>query len=586
MLTVTEITMISRNEYPRPNFRRKEWFTLNGEWEFEFDDGNDGIARNLPSGNVKLKKKINVPFAYQCKASGIGDESVHETVWYKRNFRVDKQSGSGVLLCFNGSDYKTDVWVNGSYVLSHIGAYTPFKADVAKFVHNGDNTVVVRCSDPQDNTNPRGKQSWTGEKFACWYEAATGIWQSVWIEYFGSDCIDEYSLTTDIDACEIYGDLRTLYGKADEIEITVSLNGHTVNRGRFSARKGVTKYSLSVKDPNALDKVLLWWPHKPTLYDIEYRLFASGKEQDFAKSRFGMRKVSVDGNGMFCINDCPFYQRLILDQGYWKDSGITPPSADALKDDIMLAKSMGFNGARKHQKTEDPYFNYYADEIGFITWCEMPSAYDFCDKEIKAVAGEWAEIVSVHKNHTSVVAYVPLNESWGVKEILTDKKQQDFAASLYYLTKALDGTRPVSVNDGWENTDETDLVTVHDYAPDSSNFDKLYVNGNIDEIYPVGKKLMINGAKYRSQPIIFSEFGGISMAEETEDGAWVYNSGANNSEELYSRLENLLRGIRKCNFQGFCYTQLTDVRQEMNGLLSEGHKPKFDNGRLKKIFEI
>ena len=575
-----------RNEYPRPNFRRKEWLTLNGEWEFEFDDACDGELRNLPSGGVKLESTINVPFAYQCKASGIGDESVHETVWYKRGFGVDKTKGQGILLCFNGCDYKTDVWVNGCFVLSHVGAYAPFKADITKFVRDGDNTLVVRCYDPQDNTNPRGKQSWTGDKFACWYEASTGIWQSVWIEYFGADCIDEYSLTPDIDKGEISGHLRTLYGKADEAEITVSLNGHTVNRMRFSTQRGDTEYTLSVKDPNALDKVLLWWQHNPVLYDIEYKLFANGEECDSAKSRFGMRKISIDENGNFCINDCPFYQRLVLDQGYWKESGLTPPSADALKQDILLAKSMGFNGARKHQKTEDPYFNYYADELGFVTWCEMPSAYDFCDKEVKAVAREWSEIVCENKNHTSVIAYVPLNESWGVKEILTDKKQQSFAASLYFAAKALDGTRPVSVNDGWENTDETDFVTVHDYAYDSSNFDKMYVNGNIDEIYPVGKKLMAQGAKYRSQPVIFSEFGGISMAEKSKDGAWGYNSGAKDREEFYSRLENLLRGIKKCNFQGFCYTQLTDVRQEINGLADDEHEPKFDCDRLKKIFGI
>ncbi len=575
--------MILRNEYPRPNFRRNDWLMLNGEWEFEFDDARDGELRNLPSGGVKLKNKINVPFAYQCKESGIGDESVHETVWYRRVFNAE--ASRGALLCFNGCDYKTDVWINGFLALSHTGAYTPFKADIAKYLRDGENVIVVRAFDPQDNTIPRGKQSWTGERFSCWYAASTGIWQSVWLEYFDGDCIDDYSVETDIYRGEISGEIRTLYGTADELEITVSANGEIVSRGRFSVRAGTAKYTLSVARRDTLDKFELWWPWRPALYDIEFKLIKSGKVCDTARSRFGMRKISIDAHGNFCINDCPFYQRLVLDQGYWKDCGITPPSADALKQDILLAKSMGFNGARKHQKTEDPYFDYYADELGFVTWREMPSAYEFCDREIKAVMSEWAEIVSVAKSVTSVIAYVPLNESWGVKAIISDEKQQAFAAALYNITKAIDGTRPVSTNDGWENVNETDFVTIHDYAFDASAFEKFYINGDINEIYPVGKKIIVSGAKYRGQPIIFSEFGGIAMAAAFKDGSWGYNNGAKSNEELYNRLENLLDGIKKCGFQGFCYTQLTDVEQEVNGLADEYHKPKFRAEKLKKIFE-
>lgn len=572
-----------RNEYPRPQFRREEWLPLNGEWEFDFDDNGDGDLRGFASGKIALGKKILVPYAYQYEASGIGDLEVHNTVWYRRKFTVAK-TDKRALLCFNGADYITDVWVNGYHVCKHTGAYAPFNADITKYILDGENVIVVRCMDTLDLSVPRGKQSWTGKQFACWYYPTTGIWQSVWIEFFGKDAINSYSIIPDIDEGKVYGEIETLYGIADEIEIVVKRMERIVNQGRFAVKEKTAHYSLSVLDRNTLGKLAFWTPERPHLYDIEFTLYKNGEAVDKAVSRFGMRKISIDKFGKICLNNKPYYQRLILDQGYWKESGTTPPSVEALKKDIELCKAMGFNGARKHQKMEDPYWYYLADELGFLTWCEMPSAYDFCEREILSVTKEWTEIVAAAKNFTSVVAYVPFNESWGIWQVLTNKRQQNFADGLYYITKTLDNTRLISTNDGWENTQATDFISIHDYAYDDAEFDAKYISGKVDEVYPAGRKLMVEGASYRGQPVLFTEFGGVAMKTNSGGSNWGYGESAADAEVFYARIDKLVKGVYNCPFQGYCYTQVSDVQQEVNGLLDENHEPKFDVERLKKIF--
>lgn len=555
--------------------------SLNGTWEFCFDDGDDGQKRGLAAGRKALPMSINVPFTYEYPASGIGDKTPHAVVWYRREFVLPRLGEKRALLCFNGCDYEADVWVNGEHAAFHRGAFAPFFADVTDLVRTGRNVVVVRCRDSLDPVHPRGKQSWTGEQFGCWYIPNTGIWQSVWLEFSGADCIAARSLTPDTETCSFSGEIVTLRGVADEAEIAVTFRGKPVKRVRFSLDGRHTPYAVKLSERDSVDESHYWTPEKPNLFYVDFTLYAQGKAVDRVHTRFGMRKAGLDVDGRVRLNDRPYYQRLILDQGYWRESGLTPPSAEALRRDIELAKSMGFNGARKHQKFEDPYYYYYADELGFLVWCEMPSAYNFCDEEMLALSREWQEIVCTAKNFTSIVCYVPLNESWGVRKLLTDADQQNFARSLYFATKALDPTRLVSTNDGWENLDATDIVSVHDYAFDSSKFSEKYMGEGYDSLYPSERKLMAQGCRYAGQPVLFTEFGGIAMAD---GGGWGYNSGAGNAEELYARLENLMRGIAACKFQGFCYTQLTDVQQEVNGLLDADRRPKADPARLKEIF--
>ena len=560
-----------RKEYPRPQFRRDIWQSLNGEWEFGFGDKQN------------YDRKINVPFSYQWQASGIDDVSVYDTIWYKRKFTVSEKN-KRALLCFTASDYETDVWVNGNHVIKHIGGFTPFSADITEYLKEGENEIVVRCIDTLETAVPRGKQSWTGEQFTCYYYPNSGIWGSVWIEFFGVDCIENYSLQSDIDNRRVYGYIETLYGKADEAEIVLTFKDKRIKKQRISLDGKRTDYSINLAD-NAFDfGELLWWVDNPNLINVDYVLYKDGNICDNAHARIGLRKISVE-DGKINLNDRPLFQRLILDQGYWEESGLTPPSIEALKKDIEISKAMGFNGARKHQKLEDPYFYYYAEELGFLVWAEMPSAYTFCDREVKAITAEWQEIVNVAKNFTSVIAYVPLNESWGAREIKTNKSQQNFARSLYYLTKSLDDTRLVSTNDGFENIEESDILSIHDYEIKSAEEFPIKYNGNYDGMHPQGWALFADGHSYKGQPVLLTEFGGIAFVNEANGETWGYGNGAKNAYDLCERLEQLIKGIAKTEFQGYCYTQLTDVQLEVNGLLNADRTPKVAVDRLKKIFE-
>lgn len=574
-----------RYEYPRPQFARNEWLPLNGNWDFEFDDKDVGIIKKYYNGNKNFKYKILVPFAYQTEASGINDQGVHEVVWYKRNFEYRKDKKQA-LLCFNGVDYICDVWINKKHVVTHQGAYSSFSVDITNYLKNGNNLIVVRCYDPFDPTIPRGKQSWTGKRYGCWYIPSTGIWQSVWIEYFNVDCIDKYSLIPNIDNCSFSGDITTLYGKADSIEISVSYKNKLWKKQTFTLDGKYTRYTVQLMENDFADESFFWTIEHPNLFNVVFRLFKDGKLLDEAKTRFGLRKISIDGSGNVCLNNSKIYQKLILDQGYFKESGITAPSIEAIKRDILLSKAMGFNGARKHQKIEDPYYYYYAEELGFLTWCEMPSAFNFNDEEIKHITREWQDILQTAKNFTSNICYVVLNESWGVRKMRVDAKQQNFARTLYFLTKSIDDSRLISTNDGWEMVSNTDIVGIHDYSFDASEFDLKYQKDLYSSIYPKERKLFVEGNEYIGQPVLLTEFGGIAMKEEEKNGAWGYNHGANSKEEFMNRYRNLISGIlHHKEFQGFCYTQLTDVQQEVNGLLYEDRTPKFDVDEIRIINE-
>ena len=571
-----------RNEYPRPHFRRDEWLSLNGIWEFEFDDNHDGQCRNLHSGNVKLEKEINVPFSYQYPESGIGDREYHDTLWYRRSFVYDKL-GKSVILGFNASDYITTVWINGHFATSHRGGFSPFTVDITKFVKEGENFIVVKCYDPLDPTIPRGKQSWINDPFSCWYTPNSGIWQSVWLDFVGKDSIEDFSITPDIDANAFSGEIKLRYGTADLIEMKVSYGGKIVKRQLFSADGKYTLYCVNMMEINYVDEVTYWTPEYPNLFYVDISVYKDDVLLDTVHTRFGMRKISVSEDGVILLNNQPLYQRLVLDQGYWKDSGLTPPSIDAIKKDVQLTKDMGFNGARKHQKLEDPYYYYYADELGLLTWCEMPSAYNFNRDEISYISDEWQDIVKTASKFTSVITYVPINESWGVRKILVSREQQSFARSLYHLTKAIDSSRLVSTNDGWENMSDSDILAIHDYSSSGSVLKNKYNIDTYNGGFQTFRKILALGNDYKGQPVLLTEFGGIMFEKDQGDGNWGYNSAAKNDEEFFTRLKALIDGIYEANFQGFCYTQLTDVQQEVNGLLDDAHNPKVDLSRVKGI---
>ena len=575
--------MITRNEYPRPQFRRDNWLCLNGQWQFCFDDDNNGQLHGYHTGAVDFRSTINVPFVYQYPASGVNDQSVHDVLWYKRTFAIDQANAyKRALLWFGGVDYVADVWINGYHVAQHTGAYAAFCADVTEYL-GAQNTLVVRVFDSLDDDNPRGKQSWReGKPFSCFYTPGSGIWQSVWMEFVGADNIADYLLRPDYDHTAFCGEITTAKGIADKLTLTATFEGKVVAEQTIMLSGKHADYHVSL--PLTAFDGYDWSPEHPRLVHVDYALYAGDALVDLAHTRFGMRKISVDDHGKICLNGRPYYQRLVLDQGYWKQSGITPPSAAALKTDIELAKAMGFNGARKHQKTEDPYYCYYAEELGFLTWCEMPSAYRYNAREATNLATQWAEIVATARNCTSNVCYVPVNESWGVRNITTDGAQQHFARSLYYLTKALDPERLVSTNDGFETVNPTDILGVHDYDSGTAAHFAKYDNG-YDGMHPQGFVLFADGEYYQGEPVLLTEFGGRAMQCDAKDGAWGYSGAAATVDDFLSQLRGIVQGVYSCDFQGYCYTQLTDVQQEVNGLLTEDRVPKADLNALKRIFE-
>lgn len=570
-----------RNEYPRPHFRRDEWLSLNGLWQFEFDDNHDGDLRGIHKGNVKLSKEINVPFTYQYPESGIGDKSFHDTLWYRKSFVYDKV-GKDAILGFNASDYITTVWVNGHYAVSHQGGFAPFTVDITKYLTEGENIIVVKCYDPLDPTIPRGKQSWLNDPFSCWYTPNSGIWQSVWIDFVGQDSIEDFSIIPDIDTNSFSGEIKLRNALADMIEMKVYYDNKLVKRQMISPDGKYTRYSVNMMELNFVDEVTYWAPEHPNLFYVDINLYKDNAILDTVHTRFGMRKISTQ-DGRVWLNNRPLYQRLILDQGYWKNSGLTPPSIEDIKRDIELTKEMGFNGARKHQKFEDPYYYYYADELGLLTWCEMPSSYNFNSDEVSYVTREWQEIVNTAKKFSSIITYVPINESWGIRKALTNREQQNFASSLYFLTKSIDPSRLVSTNDGWENMSDSDILAIHDYSSLGEELKKKYNESTYDDGFQTFRRVLANDNPYLGQPVLLTEFGGIMFEKDQHDGNWGYNSAAKNDAEFFGRLKDLIEGIYAADFQGFCYTQLTDVQQEMNGLLDDEHNLKIDPAKLREI---
>lgn len=579
MLKEAEDTAVPRPEYPRPDFVRKEWLSLNGTWEFGFDDDNAGEEAQwyLADGPAAFNQSIQVPFAFQSRLSGIEDPSFHDVVWYKRSFEVpEKWSGQRIVLHFGAVDYAAKVWVNGQLVAMHTGGHTPFQADITPSLAAGSNIIVVRAEDfSRDVTLPRGKQYWLEQSAAIFYTRTTGIWQSVWLEPLAAVHLKKTMITPDIDRNEIR--IRTFLhgfkaGDALKLRVTVSYGGEIVAEDQYMVKSGEPHRTIGLGDFTEHGLGRLWSPEHPNLYDIRFQLFREENLLDEAASYFGMRKVSVE-DGRLCLNNRPYYQRLVLDQGYYPDGILTAPSDEALKRDVELTKEMGFNGVRKHQKTEDPRFLYWCDKLGLVVWSEAANAYEYSEAYVRRFTQEWMEIIERDYNHPSIITWVPLNESWGVPNVQIDTRQQQHGLAMYHLTKSLDAMRPVVYNDGWEHM-TTDLVTIHDYESRQEVLEARYASAeSAVTTMPANRKIFVGGASYQGQPILISEFGGIAFKKSDWEG-WGY-SGAENEEDFLKKLKAVVDPMFTSPvIQGYCYTQLTDVEQEINGLLTYDRIPK------------
>ncbi len=569
--------MTPRAEYPIPHFARESWESLNGEWEFSFDE-------------PVFDRTIIVPFAFETQLSGIGVNEFHKTVWYRRTFHIPhSMKDKLIILHFGAVDYRCRVWVNDRQVAEHVGGQVGFSIDITEALQP-DKPNVIRVmveDDPLDLGIPRGKQYWEKTSKSIFYTKTTGIWQSVWLEAVSSNHLKNVYITPLLDEKAVKIDYE-LAGEEDLLlETRISYKDTRVAKITTENNSLNGSITVNLEQPalrawNFLED-LTWSPETPRLFDVVFSVYRKGELVDRVASYFGMRKVSVD-NGMFMLNNRPYYQKLVLDQGYWPESLLTAPSDQAFIDDILLAKQMGFNGARKHQKVEDPRYLYHADRLGFLVWGEIGAAYIYSRSYAATMTREWSEAVLRDYNHPSIVAWTPLNESWGILQVKNNLMEQGHCSAMYHLTKSLDDTRVVIDNDGWEHTCG-DLLTIHDYEWRSEVLKERYSTlERVLSSMPADRPLYVKGYDYNGQPVLVTEFGGISFIPGDENG-WGYSS-ALTPEDFLKRYNDVVAPLLASPVvQGFCYTQLTDVEQEKNGLLNYDRSVKVDLEAIKRINE-
>lgn len=589
--------MMLRKEYPRPQFYRKEWINLNGQWQFDFDDKNIGVKEKWFSNEKNLEKKIQVPFAYQTKNSGINEQGFHDIVWYKKCVELsDLWKNKRIILHFGAVDYRCEVYINEKFVGKHEGGHTSFSIDITEALNWKKEIITLRVEDPsEDETIPRGKQYWLEKSESIWYTRTTGIWQTVWIEAIDEIAINSVKYKSIIELGDILIDFD-LTEKSIEKNLLVEIKFKDkllikeciyISSNKFSRSFNLFKNKIFNGNFHGVEKTWLWSPENPNLFDINLKLIEDNIIYDEIYSYFGMRKVHTE-NGMVYLNNKPYYQKLVLDQGYWRNGLLTAPDDEDFKLDIQLAKQMGFNGCRKHQKVEDPRFLYWADKLGFIVWGECASFISYDDNAVERLTKEWLEIIKRDYNHPSILTWVPLNESWGIPQVRDNSRQQAFSMAMYYLIHSLDDTRLVISNDGWELT-HSDICAVHNYNHGNKDERKKYKafedsiisKINVLNSMPAQRNIYANGYEHRGEPILLTEFGGIGY---NVDGAgWGYTS-VNNEKDFINDYKRVLQAVYKSEIlYGFCYTQLTDVEQEINGLLTYDRKPKCD---LKQIYLI
>ncbi len=577
---------VPRSEHPRPQFQREQWLNLNGPWEFEFDDANAGLDGNWQAAGKKLARTITVPFCFESKLSGIGDTSFHPVVWYRRAFTVPADwKGKRVLLHFGAVDYRANVWVNGKMAGAHTGGQTPFYFDITPHLAAGQNAITVRAEDPPtDRSVPRGKQYWEPKSRSIFYTRTTGIWQTAWLEAVPETHLERVRVTPSSDG-SVRFEARIRSPKPD-MQLIATVRRGTEFAAAATARAAASPVAMAL----AVTEPRLWSAATPNLYDVTFELRRGGEVVDKVESYFGFRTVRAEDNRIL-INDRPVYLKMVLDQGYWPESTLTPPSDDAIQYDIRMTKEMGFNGVRKHQKVEDPRYLYWADKMGLYVSAEIGNAYVFDEDYVDRFTREWIEAVERDYSHPSVIMWVPINESWGTPNLLRDARQQAHLKANYWLTKSLDATRPVIDNDGWEHVDTTDIFAVHNYARTGEDLLRLYKDLGAPGATPTsgGRPPLVPGYKYNGTPVTLSEFGGIAYIPEGQTvpaESWGYSGVEKTADAALTRLRGLYEAIAKLPFSGLCYTQLTDVEQEVNGLLTYDRKPKFDTKKIREINEL
>jgi beta-galactosidase/beta-glucuronidase len=576
--------------YPRPQMERPQWTSLNGPWRFCFDNER---RHSSPSDIEVWPARINVPFPPESEASGIGDRSFHIACWYEREFDV-KPGDQRVLLHFGAVDYAARVWVNGRLAAEHEGGHTPFSADITKLLRpSGRQVVTVRVEDdPHDLAKPRGKQDWQAEPHAIWYPRTTGIWQTVWLETVAPTYVESIRWTPSVENYSLRFEAFIGGDASDDLSIDISLRHgeRLLAHDRYRVVDRDLDRQIALSDPGIDDfrNELLWSPERPTLLQARIRLFRGDTLIDEFASYTALRSVHVLRD-RFMLNGRPYLLRMVLDQGYWPDTLLAAPNDAALKRDVELAKAMGFNGVRKHQKVEDPRYLYWADRLGLMVWEEMPSAYRFTRGAVRRTVKEWTEVIARDYSHPCIIVWVPFNESWGVPELTAVGEQRHAVQALYHLTKTLDSTRPVIGNDGWESS-ATDIIGIHDYDANTEHLRSRYgpeikTEQLFDRRRPGGRVLTLDGYPHRGQPIMLTEFGGVAFAKKVEPdvlSTWGYSTAEDDAAFARVFDELMQTVIHTALFSGFCYTQFADTFQESNGLLNADRTPKIPLEQIRK----
>ncbi len=585
---------LPRSEYPRPQFVRADWLCLNGEWQFEIDPGDSGLERGLCDG--PLSGRITVPFCPESVLSGIGNTDYLNAVWYRREVLIPQEwAGRDVLLHFQAVDYDATVWVNGVEITRHRGGSTPIVCLLKGIAAPGEIAkIVVRARDNHRDPKPRGKQSSLYGNHGCEYTRTTGIWQTVWMEPVGPAYLRRPRITPDV--------TRGLFRL--ELPITNARPGMSL-RAVLKDDQGIITtvtyplgldFSVMFELPIPAERRKLWQPGAPYLYTFEFELFAEdGKVFDSVSSYSGLRSIALDGKKVL-INGKPVFQRLVLDQGYYPDGLQTAPTDAALIQDIELSMQAGFNGARLHQKIFEERFLYHADRLGYLVWGEFPDwgvggngPYTDHQRQTATYITQWLEELDRDYSHPAIVGWCPLNETW---QGLTDRITQldEVTWGMYLAARAMDTSRPILDTSGYSHrVPEADIYDCHDYEQSPQKFSanhagtregKPFVNRGWPE-----PKLEFS-IPYRGQPFFVSEFGGIwwnPKAAQGED-SWGYGERVRTIEEWYDRFAGLCDALLDdSSMFGYCYTQLTDVFQEQNGIYYFDRGGKFDLARLHAV---
>jgi beta-galactosidase/beta-glucuronidase len=570
---------IPRPEYPRPQFERSTWINLNGTWTYAFDFGNSGKSRDLIDSKG-FDDKITVPFCPESKLSGVEHKDFINNMWYQRKISIPADwSEKKILLNFGAVYYLTEVYIDGKFIGRHYGGTSSFQFDITSFVTPGkEHNLVVYVNDElRSGKLPSGKQCFNYFHEGCMYTRTTGIWQTVWMEAVSPFGLKSARIVTDLDQSHV-----VIYpqffneSNSHSLKVTLKDNGKVVSQKTVKAGNN-SVCILPVPD------IKTWSPENPFLYDLTYEVVDNNNQAvDVVNSYAGIRKISIEGNRIY-LNNQPYYLRLVLDQGFYPDGIWTAPSDADLKKDIELSMAAGFNGARLHQKVFEERFHYWADKLGYLTWSEFSSwGSDYNNIEAaRNFISEWSEVIIRDRNYPSIIAWTPFNESWNT----VDDQYPRFVQDIYKITKGVDPTRPMNDASGGTHV-MTDIWTVHNYEQDPVKLSKILTPDSSGKMFSNDNYKFV---PYSGQPYVIDEFGGIrwipTEKDKSSEISWGYGEPPKTLEQYYSRLEGQVDAIlSRPNVWGYCFTQLTDVEQEQNGIYLYSRALKFDMNRIHKIF--